>query len=279
MIDLHNHLLPALDDGSTSLDTTVAMCRIAAEDGITHIVATPHANNTFEFSADRIARRLAVVRTALADENIPITLASGCDFHMSYDNLQDAISNPRKYTINAGEYLLVELPDHGLSPHLDEAFYELGLAGMKPILTHPERNPTLQRDPKRLAEWMRIGLLTQITAGSVTGVMGREAQRMAHRLLANRWVHFIATDAHNTDKRAPRMKAAFDLIAQKQGLAYAQRICVDNPLAAYESRPLPEQDEPQNLYKDDADLTRRWWQIFWKLGNRDANRTRPTDFD
>ena len=279
MVDLHNHLLPALDDGSKDLETTLAMCRIAAADGITHIVATPHANNVFDFNPDRIARRLAVVRSALADERIKLTLASGCDFHMSYDNLQDAVTNPRKYTINAGEYLLVELPDHGLSPHLDEAFYELGLAGMKPILTHPERNPTLQRDPKRLTDWMRIGLLTQITAGSVTGLMGKASQRMAHKLLANRWAHFIATDAHNTDKRAPRMKEAHDLIAKKFGAAYAQRICLDNPLAAYEGRPLPEQDEPLNLYRDDAKLTRRWWQILWKLGNRNPNRTRPVDFD
>jgi protein-tyrosine phosphatase len=118
---------------------------------------------------------------------------------------------------------------------------------------------------------MRIGLLTQITAGSVTGLMGKASQKMAFRLLENRWVHFIATDAHNTDKRAPRMREAHDLIAKKFGPAYAHRICLDNPLAAWENRPLPPQDEPRNLYRDDARLTRRWWQIFWKLGNTDRD--------
>jgi protein-tyrosine phosphatase len=247
------------------------MARIAAQDGITHVVATPHANNVYSFSPNEIAIRLGALREALAEESIPLTVASGCDFHMSYDNLQDAITNPRKYTLNGGEYLLTELPDHGLSPHLDEAFYELGIGGMKPILTHPERNPTLQRDPKRLVEWMRIGLLTQITAGSVTGLMGKASQRMAFRLLENRWVHFIATDAHNTEKRAPRMREAHDLIAKKYGSAYARRICYENPLAAFENRILPEQEEPRHLYAQEADLTRRWWQIFWKLGNRDQS--------
>jgi protein-tyrosine phosphatase len=274
VVDLHHHLLPRLDDGSPNLETSIAMARIAAADGITHIVATPHANNIYDFDPERIARRLTELRAALAAENIPITLASGCDFHMSYDNLQDAIAHPRKYTVNHGEYLLTELPDHGLSPHLDEAFYELGLGGMKPILTHPERNPTLQRDPKRLTDWMRIGLLTQITAGSVTGLMGKAAERMAHKLLANRWVHFIATDAHNTEKRAPRMKAAHDIIAQKYGVEYAHRLCFENPFAVYENRPLPEQDEPLHLYRNDAELSRRWWQIFWKLGTRNPTRTR-----
>jgi protein-tyrosine phosphatase len=268
MVDLHHHLLPGLDDGSPNLETSVAMARIAAEDGITHVVVTPHANNIYHFNPERIARRVAALRAALLEASIPLTLGSGCDFHMSYDNLQDAIAHPHKYTINGGEYLLTELPDHGLSPHLDEAFYELGLGGMKPILTHPERNPTLQRDPKRLIDWMRIGLLTQITAGSVTGHMGRAAERMSHKLLANRWVHFIATDAHNAESRAPRMKAAHDIIAKKYGADYAHRLCVANPLAAYENRPLPEQDEPLHLYRTDAELTRPWWKIFWKLADR-----------
>ena len=274
MVDLHHHLLPGLDDGSPNLEVSVAMARVAADDGITHVAATPHANNVYDFDPAQIAIRLSALRSALADERIPLILASGCDFHMSYDNLQDAIAHPRKYTINGGEYLLCELPDHGLSPHLDEAFYELGLAGMRPILTHPERNPTLQRDPARLIDWMRIGLLTQITAGSVTGLMGAQSQRMALKLLANRWVHFIATDAHNTTKRAPLMRAAHDLIAKKFGAAYARRLCVENPLAAFEGRSLPEQEEPLHLYQDDAELNRRWWQIFWRFGNRTPTRTR-----
>ena len=274
MVDLHHQLLPKLDDGSPNLETSIAMARIAVADGITHVVVTPHANNMYHFNAERIARRLAELRSALAAESIPLTLGSGCDFHMSYDNLQDAVAHPHKFTINGGEYLLTELPDHGLSLHLDEAFYELGLAGMRPILTHPERNPTLQRDPRRLVEWMRIGLLTQITANSVTGQMGKPAQRMAHRLLANRWVHFIATDAHNAETRVPRMKAAHDIIAKKYGAAYAHRLCVDNPLAAYENRPLPEQDEPLHLWPHEAELTRPWWKIFWKLGDRNPTRIR-----
>src|ERR1700679_2203459 len=271
MVDLHHHLLPGLDDGSPNLETSVAMARVAASDGITHVVATPHANNVYSFDPDRIARRIEALRSALAAEAIPLKISSGCDFHLSYDNMQDAVANPKKYTLNGGDYLLVELPDYGLSPHLDEAFYELGLAGMRPILTHPERNPTLQRDPKRLADWMRIGLLTQITTSSVVGQMGKQAERMAHRMLADRWVHFLATDAHNTKSRPPRMRAAHDLVAKKDGAASAARLCASNPMAVYEGRALPPQDEPLNLYKDDPKLTRRWWQIFWKQRKQDAD--------
>lgn len=267
MVDLHHHLLPGLDDGSPNLERSVAMARIAASDGITHVVATPHANNVYRFDPRDISERLDALRSALASEAIPLTIAAGCDFHLSYDNMQDALAHPRKYTVNGGDYLLVELPDYGLSPHLDEAFYELSLAGMRPILTHPERNPTLQRDPKRLADWMRIGLLTQVTTSSVIGRMGREAERMAHRMLADRWVHFLATDAHNTESRPPRMRAAHDLVAKKYGTEYADRLCTANPMAAFEGRALPPQEEPRHLYEDDPELNRRWWQIFWKQKN------------
>jgi protein-tyrosine phosphatase len=269
MVDLHHHLLPGLDDGSPNLQTSVAMARMAAEDGITHVVATPHANNVYLFNPEDIAERLNALRRALVEDGVGLTVASGCDFHLSYDNMQDAIAHPKKYTLNGGDYLLVELPDHGLSPHLDEAFYELGLAGMRPILTHPERNPTLQRNPDRLAEWMRIGLLTQITTSSVLGQMGKSAERMAHKMLEDRWVHFLATDAHNTESRPPKMRAAHAMVAKKYGRDYADRLCVKNPMAVYEGRILPEQDEPLNLYDDDPRLSRRWWQIFWKQKKED----------
>ncbi len=264
MVDLHHHLLPGLDDGSPDLDTSVAMAQIAASDGITHIVATPHANNIYEFDPKAIASAFDALQSALLMNRIELTITTGCDFHLSYDNIQDSIAHPRKYTIHGGDYLLVELPDHGLSPHLDEAFYELGLAGMKPILTHPERNPTLQRDPTRLADWMRIGVLTQVTTSSVLGHMGRSAERMSHQLLSDRWVHFLATDAHNTGSRPPRMRAAYDAVAKKYGASYAQTICETNPLAVFENRILPEQPNPLHLYEDDVDLSRPWWRTIWK---------------
>jgi protein-tyrosine phosphatase len=177
MVDLHHHLLPGLDDGSPDIKTSVAMSRMAVEDGITHVVATPHASGTWTFEPDVIAAKLAELRQALAQESIALTLATGCDFHLSYDNIQDGIANPRKYTLNGSQYVLVELPDFGLSPSLGEIFFDLRVAGMVPILTHPERNPTLQRDQARLADWMRDGLLVQVTAGSVLGHMGKEHSR------------------------------------------------------------------------------------------------------
>lgn len=261
VVDLHHHLLPGLDDGAPDLATSVKMARVAADDGITHVVCTPHANSQYRFDPARVAASLAELRAAIADAGIRLILGTGCDFHLSYDNVRDAIANPRRYTINGGEYLLVELPDYGLPPTLEETFYSLRLAGITPILTHPERNPSLQQDASRLAIWVRDGLLTQVTAASVTGLMGRRAQKLAERLLADRWVHFISTDAHNVSTRPPHMRAACDQIAMRHGDAYAQRLCTENPQAVFDSRPLPPQDPPQRIeghseYEDDAEEDR-----------------------
>jgi protein-tyrosine phosphatase len=264
MVDIHHHLLPGLDDGAKDLETSVEMARMAAEDGITHVIATPHASNRYTFDPGLVAERLASLREAVAAQGIPLTIATGCDFHLSYDNIQDAERHPRKYTLNSTPYLLVELPDHGFPPSLSETFYELRVAGMVPILTHPERNPTLQSAPDRLMPWLREGLLIQITTSSVVGEMGTRAKKMAHQLLANRWVHFLATDSHNVKTRPPRMSEARDVVARKYGQAYAHSLCTANPQAVFNSNELPEQDPPLHLYEEEDRMGLPWWKRIFK---------------
>lgn len=257
MIDIHHHLLFGLDDGSNSLQTSVDMARLAVAEGITHIVCSPHANSAFHFDPAVNAERLNTLREALARESLPLTLGLGCDFHLSFDNLRALKQHPPQFTINGMDYLLVELPDFGIPGGMTETFYEMQLAGLAPILTHPERNPTLQTDLGRLAKWLRGGLLVQVTADSILGNMGRAAERMSHQLLEDRWVHFVATDAHNLSSRPPRMRKAFELVAKRHGDEFAERIFITNPKAAFDGKPLPAQDEPIHLHDDMEPQT--WW--------------------
>lgn len=260
MIDIHHHLLWGLDDGASSVEISLEMARIAAADGITHAVCTPHANGQFSFEPRLIAEKRAELQRLLDTERIPLQLGQGCDFHMSYENIQEAKAAPSRFSINGHGYLLVEIPDYGLPRGLTEIFYQLQLAGLTPILTHPERNPTLQSDVPRMVEWLRRGVLVQVTAGSVIGRMGKQAERMAHALLAKRWVHFLATDAHNVSSRPPKMNEAFELVARKYGPEYARLLCVSNPLAAFTGKPLPPQIEPLHLYENSGEKS--WWARF-----------------
>jgi protein-tyrosine phosphatase len=245
MIDIHHHLLPGLDDGSKTMENSVAMAKLAVADGITHVVCTPHANGKYAYDRETNEALLAELRLQLAQQNVPLKLGLGCDFHLSYDNIEDAKLHTARYTINGLGYLLVELPDYGLPRGLSEVFYELQLAGLTPILTHPERNPTLQNDLKRLESWLRAGVLIQVTGDSVRGSMGKPAEKMAHQLLANRWVHFLASDAHNVTSRPPRLSEARAIVTRKYGTEYAEFLCVTNPQAAFDGKPLADQEEPQ----------------------------------
>ncbi len=264
MVDLHHHLLPGLDDGAADLATAVEMARIAQADGITHVVCTPHASSQYSFDPEKNAALLSELRAALREAGVTLTLGLGCDFHISYDNVQDARLHPSRYSINGRDYLLIELADFSISPNMQETFYELRLAGLTPILTHPERNPTLQRDPDRMIPWLRDGLLCQVTAGSVVGNMGRPAQKLAHRMLSNRWVHFLATDAHNTTSRPPQMRKAHDLIAKKYGAAYADLLCLHNPLSAFEGQAI-EQQPMLGLEDGDDYQPPSWWQRLLRM--------------
>ncbi len=259
MIDIHHHLLPGFDDGAQDLDTSIAMAKIAVEDGITHVVCTPHANNQYVYDLPTVERRIGELQGRLDGEGIALKLGRGCDFHLTFENIQQAKSDPAHFSVNGLGYLLMEIPDYGLPQGLTDTFYQLQLAGLTPILTHPERNPTLQGDDdSRMMHWMRGGVLIQVTAGSVLGQMGRTAQKMAHRLLERRWVHFLATDAHNVSSRAPRMREAHDLIAAKYGSEYAHLLCVSNPLHAFQGKPLVVQPEPAGLYGDAEPES--WWK-------------------
>jgi protein-tyrosine phosphatase len=244
MVDLHHHLLPGLDDGSKTLEDSVEMARLAAADGITHVVCTPHANSKYTYDRAVNEAKRDDLREALTAFGVQLELGLGCDFHLSYDNIEDAKLHPGRYAINGGSYLLVELPNYGL-------FYELRLAGLTPILTHPERNPTLRESPKRLEEWLRGGLLLQVTGDSVRGSMGKPAEEMAHRLLAKRWVHVLATDAHNLTSRPPRLSEAREIVAKKYGREYAKLLTETNPAAVFDNRPMPPQEEPLGLYADE----------------------------
>ncbi len=272
MIDIHHHLLPGLDDGARDLDTSLAMVEAALADGITHVVCTPHASHHFRFdpaiNAERFAALQDQVRARFDDR---LTLGLGCDFHLMYENVEDAQRYPDKYTINGHRYLLVEFADSVIAPNTARTFYELALAGMAPIITHPERNPILARQPERMAEWLRTGALVQVTASSLTGRFGPLAQRVAYWLLDRNWVHFLATDAHNTGSRPPHMSMAYDLVAERYGEATAERLCVSNPHAVFYGEPLPAQPEPVGLdgsARSDAQPTGRKPGLFSRLFGR-----------
>ena len=132
MIDIHCHLLPEVDDGPKSWDVAVEMCRMAAADGITHQVATPHANDRYHYDRPYLQSLVAHLQGLVG--NSP-TLTLGCDFHLSYDNLQDLLANPARYTIEGSHYMLVELSNYSVPQQITECFTKLGDCGITAVIT------------------------------------------------------------------------------------------------------------------------------------------------
>jgi len=236
MVDLHCHILPGLDDGAKTIEDSMAMAEEAIADGITHVVATPHASSEYPFDYKRVRAAVKELNTKLGGR---LTLATGCDFHLSHENLIAIRKDPRPFCIHQKDYLLVEFNEFSIPPSMDQTLHELQLAGIRPIVTHPERNGILRTHPERLRKWIGLGSYVQITAGSLSGVFGEGAQQDAWTWLAGGLVHFISSDAHNTTRRPLRLKFAYDAVAAKMGDEKASALLIDNPLAAFEGRPLP----------------------------------------
>src|SRR5262245_48404442 len=172
MVDIHCHILPGVDDGAKSWDIAIQMCKMAVNDGIEHIVATPHANSEFLYDRAALSSLLDQLSRHVAGNP---KLSLGCDFHFSYENLVEALRNPSQFTIAGRQYLLIELSDFSVPPSVAQNLQRLMARGLIPIITHPERNPILQRNPKRVREWVEQGSLVQVTANSLTGRWGTRA--------------------------------------------------------------------------------------------------------
>jgi protein-tyrosine phosphatase len=242
MVDIHCHILPEVDDGAESWDIAVAMCRMAAEDGITRIVATPHANHQYTYDRDR---HLGTVQELAARIGGTPEIYLGCDFHFSYDNVQDALVNPSRYAIANSKYLLVELSDYSIPPSLLETLRQLTEVGLRPVITHPERNLLLRQRPEQVLDWAEQGIVVQVTANSLTGHWGRTAQKTARWLLERNAVHVLATDAHDTQNRPPLLSPACLVLREWIGDQVTQALVEQNPAAIIRGEDLPYFEKPK----------------------------------
>ncbi len=236
MIDIHSHVLPEVDDGAKNWDLALAMCEMACKDGIEHMVAAPHANDEYFYDRPYCEELLQKLREAVG---VKLTFSLGCDFHFSFDNILEALSNPAKFTIDHTPYLLVEFSDYSLPPTTEENLAKLINIGLKPIITHPERNPMLQRTPERVIEWARAGCAVQVTANSLTGRWGRKADAAARWLLQKQAVHVLATDAHGITSRPPILSQARNVVKEIAGEPVAEALVTLNPRAVINGENLP----------------------------------------
>jgi protein-tyrosine phosphatase len=232
MIDIHCHILPGIDDGPSDISESIEMARIAAADGIRTIVATPHLTDG-QYTAEVIATGVTGLNKALADHAIQLRILRGADI-----NVMLYIPDLEDYTINGTKYLLYEFPHSHMPANADQIIFNAMSKGLYPIITHPERNPSVIRDPNIIIGLRETGPLVQITAGSLTGYFGSAPKECAMYLLKRGAVDFIATDAHSCDSRRPVLSEGLWIAEKIIGRKAASHLVNANPLAVIEGRRL-----------------------------------------
>ncbi|HOG08454.1 MAG TPA: hypothetical protein PLL15_02405 [Syntrophales bacterium] len=244
MIDLHSHILPGLDDGARDLERSLDMARASVADGVTDMVCTPHwVLGKYENTRVAILAACADLRDRLAESQIPLTLWPGAELHVD-TGIPERIRRGELLTlIDGGKYVLIELPEESLPSNLEDFFWALQLDGIKPILSHVERNPVLQRDPMRLFRWVEMGILAQITAASLVQEFSEEILDFSQELIEHRLVHILVSDAHGLKRRSPKLSAARDVVASIAGEPAARRMTEEIPRRILEGK-FVEPDDP-----------------------------------
>jgi len=238
LIDLHSHILPGIDDGAKDMAMALAMARIAVSEHTTHIACTPHfMPGVYDNTVPDITAIISSLENALAEEGIDLKLVRGGDIHIAPD-ISERLTAGSLPALGSSHYFLFEPPHHVLPPGILKLCEKIMKAGYTPVLTHPERLTWIEKNYEIICKLDEMGLVIQLTAGSITGTFGKRAKYWSERMLEEGRVDIIASDAHNTRSRPPGLIKAHDTIAKMLGDAPAKVIVHDNPQRILDNLPM-----------------------------------------
>lgn len=211
-VDLHSHILPYVDDGSDSEQTSLDMLKIAEKDGVKHVIATSHfIPGELENIIEIVNYRLSSLVEKSKNIGLSVDIYPGNEVFITPE-IVDLIENGNICTLNNSSYVLIELPLMSIPPYTDEVLYKLQLKGYKPIIAHPERNREIITDPNLLYNFIKRGILVQSNSNSFLGLHGKRVKETVFTLLNHYMIHFVSTDAHDINKRSPKLRKTFKLI-------------------------------------------------------------------
>jgi protein-tyrosine phosphatase len=226
MIDLHCHILPALDDGAADDAEMLKMAKELLDEGVDTVVATPHCSGVYPLDAESVHGRVEHCAELLARHGLPLHILPGCEIAMNGDVLS-LWRQGRLLGLGGGNTLLLELPMVFPIEGVGRLITQCLETGANVIIAHPERNPTLCRDAKTVETLRYAGARFQITAGSLDGQFGPAAQDFAESLLRRRMVEYVASDLH--PRRKASLKKAAKRIKKLCGEEMANDLFLENP--------------------------------------------------
>jgi protein-tyrosine phosphatase len=235
MIDLHSHILPGVDDGPATPEEALAMARVAIQDGVHTMVATPHgAEGVYSGRLTDTQSRVDAFSSFMSSHGVTLELRPGLEVYLT-PRTPSLCREGAVYPLNSSRYILVEFSINMVPPYAEQALFELQLQGLVPVIAHPERNQELAAAPEKLERMVRKGMLAQITAGSIIGDFGERTRSVAESMLSRGLVHVIASDAHAAHDRPPMLSAAVRRAAELVGEEAARAMVTAVPAAILEN--------------------------------------------
>lgn len=231
MIDIHTHILPGLDDGAQDIEDALSMAELAAESGVTAIVATPHSNwkGVYTNYWDKQLRRdLVNFQKALVEAEIAVTIFSGMEIFGTPD-VPELLREGKLITLAGSRYPLIEFPFQDYDQQATQVLADVTAMGYRPVVAHPERYRYAQEFPPLLNRWVEMGCLLQVNKGSLMGRFGPAAEMLALSLLDRGFAAFAASDAHSPVVRTTWMAGLRDFLCEEYSENLAQLLLVDNP--------------------------------------------------
>lgn len=231
MIDIHNHMLPAVDDGAKSPDVSLAMLQEAIRQGVEELVLTPHLyESDIIHSTDdwrmKVEEGSRIVHALIEKHKLPIKVSVAAEVH--FQDLLPIILGELEVLIG-GKYLLLEFPFSHVHNNIEHIVYDIIRKGIIPIIAHPERIKPWQRDPQQLEELINLGCPMQVDIGSFLGTLGPGAEKLSHLLFERYAVHLVGSDSHNMSSRTLYTKPGYDWLTERYGVEYADLMLKLNP--------------------------------------------------
>ena len=255
--DLHSHILPGVDDGPTAIEDSIEIARIAATNGTRAMLATPHRKDVTELSSAKYIRELTdELQERIYAEGIPLSLTLGMENHIDA-SLPEDVEAGKALTMNGSRYILVEMPFFGgIEEHdyVENVLRDLQAQRLIPVFAHPERIEAFLRQPALLERYIGMGMLSQLTRGSLLGHWGKEIHQFSLELLRDGMVHLLSSDTHSPrPPRTPELSEAVKVASRIVGCQKAKAMVTDIPHAILNDQPI----DNSQLITDDSQLTRQ----------------------
>lgn len=253
MIDMHSHILWGVDDGPITMAETMKLLEQAAKEGITHIISTSHSKHPlYDVDSQVVTNQIILLQNELLNNNIPLTLHTGHEVRLS-EKIIPLYQSQQIHTLANSQYLLLELPSNTVPAYTKNIIHALLMEGIIPIIAHPERNKAIAEKPDRLAELIRQGALSQITAGSLAGHFGRAVQKLSLDLVRANLVHAYGSDVHNLTTRPFLFDEGLCYLEKKKQLDTVD-IFLENNARIIQNKPFFIQ-EPNEIRSS------KWWNF------------------